>query len=518
MIFITTRLRRIRELDAGGERGLALIAAVFFMVLVAGLSLVVLGVLLAQSSQGFVEAKNTKTVYAAQAGLQAALGIIRSAALPADGAGDVFGDTSKLPCTLTGKVDGETEGTGYSVTISYFITDPLGSTPQWQAANKLPCGPGTPPVYPRYALIKSGGLGAAVPGNSDPAYGDRYLSAIYKFRVSNINVAGGPIYNNDGKFCLSATTATVGSLIKFVKASSCTNNDLQLWIYDTDYQIKLASTAVVGAPGLCITGPVNDGEATQNAKLATCLTTVVRWNQLWSWTGSYSWTGQKKNIAGGFSNYCLSPDADNGADLTGKYLKVRTGCKGQFAPSAQVGAGPAGYATHQIVNYKEFGRCADLTNENLNSTFMISYPCKQDPTGTGANLHWNHKWYYTEPLPGVPTAPDQEIYVNYHNDVNQRYCLNAPTYASGSKDVWFSSCNGGEQQKWTRVYETGDYASSYLFVDYLGRCLATDPTQIFSGDISRIDVLGCNGSLAQKWNAPPTYVDSTFGGYREIAG
>ena len=525
MIAIKRKLDRMRASDSAGERGIALIMALFFMVLVAGLALVLLGVLLTQSTQGYVESKNTKTVYAAQAGLQAALGVIRSAALPADASGDVFGDPSKLPCTLEGRVDAEDPNTTYQVTISYFVSDPLGTTQAWQDSHDIEClsnsAPGISATgYPRYALIKSGGLGAAIPGRSDEEYGDRYLSAIYKFKVSNLNIAGGPIFDYAGRFCLSATTMTAGSTVKFLPLAQCVNSDNQMWIYDTDYKIKLAVTATDGNPGLCITGPVADGQATQNALLQTCLTTAARWNQLWSWTGSYSWTGQQVNIANGYSGYCLSPDSANGSDLTGKFLKVRQGgCNGQFAPSAQVGAGPAGYATKQIVNYKEFGRCTDLTNEDLNSSFMISYPCKQDPTGTGNLLAWNHKWYYTEPAPGVQTAPDQPIYVQYQNNAAQKYCLNAPLQASNSKDIWFTACNSTNvQQKWTRVYETGDYASSYLFVDFLGRCMTADSTQLFNGYISKINVQACNGSLAQKWNAPPTYVDSSFGGYREIAG
>ena len=35
---------------------------------------------------------------------------------------------------------------------------------------------------------------------------------------------------------------------------------------------------------------------------------------------------------------------------------------------------------------------------------------------------------------------------------------------------------------------------------------------------SKIVVAACDGSLAQKWNAPAAYTDSTVGGYKEVYG
>jgi hypothetical protein len=517
MLLIQATIQRYRRMNraGGAESGIALLTALFFMVLVAGLSLVLLGVILGQTTQGYVEQKNTKTVYAAQAGLQATLGILRSAALPPDGGGNVFGNVSKLPCTVTGYVDGNGVGTGYSVSVAYYTEDPLGHDDFWRLHNKLPHSGTCITSLPKYALINSTGTGLAVPGNANPLYGNRTLSAVYKFKVSNINISGGQILNNNQGFCLSADTATAGAAIHFLPVAQCLNNDLELWVYDLNYQIQLASTGVNNAAGLCITGPVVDGQGTQDALLQPCLTKTdpLRWNQLWSWTGDYSWRGQKQIIANGPSTYCLSPDAADGSDLTGKNLEIRNGCKGTFDPTAQVGAGPAGYLTHQIVNYKEFGRCADLTNENLSSTFMISYPCKQDPTGTGDQLHWNHKWYYQEPTTGSTWVG--QVYVNYNNNPAQKYCLNGPTTGS---DIYFTTCNTSAQQVWTRVYNTGDYSTSYLFIDYQRHCMATDPTSLFHGYISEIKMQICSGSLAQKWNAPPTYDPSSFGGFREIAG
>ena len=274
---------------------------------------------------------------------------------------------------------------------------------------------------PKYALITSKGTAAAGAGSGIAVTGDRTISAVYAFKVSNINIPGGRIFDETNAFCLEAVPRASGSIgpgsfIKFVSASSCTpsttNDAKQLWIYDTDYEIKLASTTVVGGTPLCITGPVNDGDSTQDATLQVCQTDATRWNQLWSWTGDYTWQGQKKNISGGYSNYYIA-----GPIAAGNRLQVQNGGRtGKFNPASAVGAGAASVKTIQIVNYLEFGRCLDVTSENIKSTYMISYPCKQDPSGTGnppgtGLLAWNHKWYYSE-----PTAPDtsltQTIYVN----------------------------------------------------------------------------------------------------------
>ena len=43
------------------------------------------------------------------------------------------------------------------------------------------------------------------------------------------------------------------------------------------------------------------------------------------------------------------------------------------------------------MNYQYFGRCIDTTNQHVQATWLIGYPCKQDPLAT--NLTWNQKWY-----------------------------------------------------------------------------------------------------------------------------
>ena len=534
---------RLRE---QGEEGVALLTAILFMILVAGLSVVLLGVILSQATPVFTAQKNTRTIYAAQAGVQASLGVIRSLSQTDVSTGKVTGIQADLPCLVTGLVDGNDASSKYSVTIKYFMVDPTGKDTAWQdaVANRMVCAgtalAGNGPVLadprqPLYALALADGVGAGVPGNADAAYGNRYISAVYKFKVTNVNIAGGRIWDYNNGYCLEANSAAVDSQIVFKSKANCTSakDATQLWVYDKDYEIKLASTMMSPAGALCISSPTdknNIAKATSavagNAVLAVCRSDVTRWNQLWSWVGSNTWQGQLASNTD-YSNFFLSSDTPG----TNVVLTVATSPGGRFAPSTAVGAGAASYATNQIVNYKEFGRCADVTGEAIGAAWMISYPCKQDPTGTGTKLLWNHKWYYTEPPvytgPPLPTGPpassvslgNQQVVV-YNGRLPivlpNKYCLTAP--APGAKLVTFSLCDDANTttQRWTRFLDTGTYSTSYLFTDTLGRCLSVDATDT-DGNWSKMIVASCNGGLEQKWNAPASYSDSDVTGYKEYS-
>ncbi|MFM9919060.1 hypothetical protein [Lacisediminihabitans sp. H27-G8] len=507
--------RRDREQS---EAGVALLTAILFMLLVAGLSVVLLSVILSQATPVFTAQKNTRTVYAAQAGIQASLGVVRSLAQTDIATGKTTGIRSKLPCTVAGKVDGNDATSTYSVVMKYFMVDPTGKDTAWQDANDMDCAgsvlSGT--TQPLFALALADGIGAAVPGQADAAYGNRYISAVYKFKVSNVNIAGGRIYDYNNGFCLQASSAVVGATIVFKSAANCksANDATQLWVYDVDYEIKLASSLLTSP--LCISSPTNAGKTAAlagNAVLAVCRSDATRWNQLWSWFGSNTWQGQQANNTD-YSNFYLS----SATPATDVVLTVSTTTGGGFTPTTAVGAGAASYNTNQMVNYKEFGRCADVTDQSIGKAFMISYPCKQDPTGTGTKLNWNHKWFYTEPTLPSASLGNQQIVVYDQGDAAKKNCLTTPS--AGGKLVTFTLCNNGNTttQRWTRFLNTGTYATSYLFTDYLGRCLAVDATDTYtSGQWSKMIVTGCNGGLEQKWNAPAIYSDSDVSGYKEYS-
>jgi hypothetical protein len=491
---------------ARGEEGAALISALLFMVMLSGLSFVLLAVVLGQIAPSYVAQKSTKTVYSAQAGLQAALGVVRSATGTTVDANNVpYGAINKLPCTFSANVDGQTAETAYTVTIGYYLLDPTAKDDAWLAANDLACSASGVAEQPAFAYIVSKGSGEASPGRP-VSEGDRSVAAVYKFKITNVNIPGGRVFS--GTTCMQAEKfngiVQAGSDISFQPVGSCAPNGndktpQQLWVYGETYQIQLASTITPTSAGLCVTGV-----PTNRAKLQPCRADAGRWNQLWSWDGSQTWLGQNQAIGTGYSNARLRD--------SGGYLEVSTSGTA-FTPEPSVGAAAAGYETKQIVNYEEFGRCADVTDQQIGKAFMISYPCKQDPSGTGSYLNWNHKWFYDEPTGAATVLPDRQIYVLENNVASGKKCLQSPS--STGKYVTFATCTTSNSQKWTRNKKTETYANSYLFIDNLGRCLTADATDKY-GSWSKLTVAQCTPSEAQKWNAPSLANDATFGSFREI--
>jgi len=511
--FVDDRFRLIRE--GRGDHGVALVSAIMFMVLLSGVSLILLGVILGQIAPAYVAQTSSRTVYAAQAGLQSGLGVLRSNTTTIAAA--TFGDRTKLTCGFTGSVDGTSSEVSYRVEVLYFTLDPTGKDRAWHLANDMVAGPGVPTcttlpgtAQPKWAVVTSYGEVDGEPGDDADA-GNRAISAIYQFKVSTVNIPGGRINNAALNECMQSVSTASGSEVKFVPIASCTTatDDRNLWIYDTTYQIKLASSTATGMTQLCVTGSPNSGNP-RNATLTPCKApsepASARWNQLWSWTGDQSWRGVTTTLTP--SNNCL---ITSGA-IPNKFLMVDDACGTGFSPTPALGAGAAAYATKQIVNYQEFGRCMDVTNEQIGYAHMIIYPCKQDPGGTGNELKWNHKWYYTEPAAEVASVGNQQIHV-FDNGGNKR-CLQTAT-----KYPKFEGCsNNNTSQRWTRYGKTGSTATSYIFTDNAGRCLTADSGDKFGTPAlwSKLTVAACDGSLAQKWNAPATSNDASFGGFREV--
>lgn len=505
-------LRR-RHLSRDDE-GSALLMTVVFTLFAGGIMLVLLSVLLSQMQAIQLAQKNTRTGYAAQAGIQSTLSTLRSnteSKVVAGTAAD-YGNPSKLPKAITGKVDGG--DLAYSVTVKYYAEDPTNKDSTWLDANELKFAAGTKPLkQPRFARIVSTGSDT---GSAADAAMNRTVTALYTFTTTNVNIPGGRINSSDGNSCLKAATATIGSVINMVPSTSCTDDALNLWVYDTDYRLKLAST--IGKPTvLCITGQEwvsgssGTNSSTVNATLRKCeaSNTAAYGNQLWSWEPPGSWVGQNR-----------ANNARTSRWLSIESAKVveKTSTTGVFNPAPSVGAGAASYNTNQIVNYSEFGRCMDVTDEQIGKAFMIVYPCKQDPGGTGANLKWNHKWYYSEPTGAATTSAAQSISVKLNNTTP--YCLT--TSGTSNTDVHFKACNPinvgslNSQQKFIRNGNTGNTLTSYTFQLAADptRCLAAVPESGYAW--SHLRLVPCSGSTTQKWNAPALITGSSLGGYKEI--
>lgn len=515
-------MKRMRSACDGARHradgGIAMLSAIMLVLILTTLSILVLGLVLSQSMPTQFQRKSTQTVYAAEAGIETALSSVRSALGSPDFVGAVYGDIRKLPCTLEGTVATPGGELGYKVSIRYFRDNPAGQDESWLNSKKLTCvaGSGTT-LQPLFAYITSTG---DAPSGGALAQDDavRTMSSIYRFNTTSTNVVGGRLYSYETKYCLRADGTTDGSTISYVSAAQCgVDDDRELWVYDSDYRLKLAISTLPGSgPALCITGPSSNTTSLTTAYLRTCTpaTSTARWNQLWSWEAGAIFKGENTAISD-YGSFCLRSPSTNPSTT-----KLSTGgCAdrndwGSFNPDPAVGAGAAGPTTFQIVNFLEFGRCFDVTHGVTTYSHMIIYPCKQDPSG-GSKLAWNHKWYYTEPVLGTPTAETQ-IYVRRNNSDGDKWCLVAPT---GSIYPVLAACNSSAaNQKWIRSADTGNYQTSYTFTPRSQSTKCIGLGDKFEGAWSIMVLADCSGGIDQKWNAPPENVSASVGNYLESRG
>lgn len=519
---LTTLHDRLRSARDGGDEGVALLLVIMMMLVVTSLSLLVLGVVVAQVQPTALAQKSTLTINGAQAGVDAALSQIRSAVSAPNVDGNVFGNRAALPCTLQGTVGGAADRSAYAVTVEYYDTDPTDLATADRPSHRLACTAGSGlAVVPTFALIKSAGT---APGTSVPkagaTSGNRAIQSLYAFKVTNVNIPGGLFYSVSNQFCLTADSGTAGSKVTYTAAAGCkTGAPLQTWVYDKDYAVKLADS--LDGQALCLT--LGSQSAVGYVTLQPCV--AKQTNQLFSYEGGAKFRAQNAGNTD-YGSVCLYAGQKAGP-AQGNYLTSGPdGCSssnnewGSFSPEPKVGAGAASKTTNQIVNYLEFGRCMDVTNGAIGSSYMIVYPCKQDPSTAGGKLNWNHKWYYTEGTKAAPTTAGQQISVMVNNSTSDTYCLSVPAPGAGSTYATFvKPCNASDaKQTFTRTFEVlGNYADSYTFEDSWGRCLSLGPKAQPSGSVkwSTIVAAACTGGSEQKWNAPPGLQDAAVSDTRE---
>ncbi|MEW1957551.1 RICIN domain-containing protein [Kineococcus sp. NPDC059986] len=516
MIKLVARALPSGRRNPSSDEGIAMLLVIMTILVTGALGLLLLGVVVSQVAPTQQLQKRTTTLAAAQAGMDSALSQLRSARYTA-ATGLVWGDKSKLPCTLTGSVDaggGLSRGVRYEVTVTYYNTDPTGMSAAERRTREVPC-PSTVPlataVVPSNAIITSQGIAASAPGRSATS-GNRTLQSIYTFQLNNGNIPGGLMSSYSGAYCLQAASATAGAGVRYVANANCptsNRNPLQMWIYDKDYAIKL-STSITTDPttSLCLTG--NQASKGTPITLQQCVGSNT--NQKWSYEGGAQFRGQNSANTN-YGSYCFGSGLGSTSSLPNAPLKTWD-CQGNsdlggFNPEPAVGAGAARYETNQIVNYLQFGRCMDVTHGNVNEPQMITYTCKQDPSG-GSLLNWNHKWYYTEEM-----STPQTITVR----PGATYCLQAPAATASPAFVTFASCTGAANQKFVRTYDDPDYAKSYTFKDTYGRCIGIGPNYMAGQGneepFTTIVMQTCNGGSSQKWNAPPEKRVAAVTGIRE---
>jgi Tfp pilus assembly protein PilX len=526
----TRRHRSVDEPgDERGDEGVALLIVIMAILILATLSTLALGVIVVQSPPTQFQRKDNQTVNAAEAGLNVATAALRNATYVVNGT--TYGDRTLLPCwtNFAGSV-GDAGGAtlAYAITVTYYSSSPVGQTSAWLTANALTCTSGVGvATTPGFALITSAGSGSALP-NQPATEGNRTLQSVYTFKLTNPNLPGGLIKDYNG-LCYSGSAAAGTSVI----LSTCLPGaDTQMWAYTTGYLLQLTSTRNAdGTGGMCISAlPATATTSPVAAVMKACNT--LDYSQKWGVNGS-SPVHFFGHLLGVYANtWCLGATSPGtvGGSLVASTSTCSTAAQGVI-PQAAVGAGAAGTTEGdptkvsdvplQWVNYQEFGRCLDITSYNLNATYDIVYPCKQDPMKdstvpvAAAQPNWNEvfTWDITtgyfwanSAAGGTPSNP-----------LNPAYCMKSPNTNGGyvSFATLCTSITAANRAAftWTVNRDTTVPGTGYTIVDSYGRCLSNSP---ITGTYSAVITATCDGGTGEKWNAPPTTGTTSLGNTQEI--
>jgi len=520
MIAMLARLRARAAADGTDSGSLAM--ALLVSVVAAGLAALLVPLVITQTHTTTFDDSRARELNAAEAGTDVALGLIRSAT-DSTGAGKV----TALPCTTgsgaSGMVAGADTGLTYRVKIAYYTDNPLGQSSSWLATytpsnggHGMICSSGKGTYYPptkedvpSYVLITSTG--------SD-SRGSRTLQSTYFVRTTDANVAGGTIYvfppsGATTLYCMDAGSARPIAGVT-VQLQPCAKPVIQqqAWSYNTDLSIQLVSSVTSTYPnGLCLSA-MSSGGTSQAAGNPITLQPCAEvgsapWSQMWSVDNNAHLEGTKPGYAStpsqsGMDGLCINA-ASQGAGVSLSLASCAgtvTDSKQTWVPSPDVGAGMAGAANAQVVNFQQFGRCIDVTNQDVNAGFLIAYTCKQDPNPS--TVAWNQKFALNSYGEWVTTTG------------GTNYCLTSPQkpYA-GSTGPWVTvtpcPATPTAAVTWTQYGATDSDGNpepqldKYTVQDASGYCLSltTDTSVAYNGQYSKVIVAACDGSTLQKWNA-----------------
>ena len=521
-------LARVRS--RGDDRG-SMMLAFLVIVIAAGIGAMMLPSLINQDHSTRFDESRIRALHAAQTGVDVIVGQFR-APTTTDSSGRVWGDDAGLPCygysgvsPLTGSADGQSQ---YTVTVQYYLADPSLSP-----STPMPlCSPGNGPYdnasgsrTPRYALVTS--RGTDLVGGTQASRG-RTIITTYVFQTDDTNVSGGVIRlfpdSSGNQWCWDAGSSipAVGTALVLRACSTTTPAAAQqVFAYRSDLSIQLVSSVTTANPnGLCVDTATTPHAANDAIVLKQCsvadpskcstITNCSPWNQQWSVDDSAHLEGaktDKSDIDGWCINAATQTDAQ--AIVLATCAGSVTDTKQTWVPAPSAGAGMAGATNSQLVNYKQFATCLDVTGQDPTSTYLIIYTCKQNPSPS--KVAWNQKF---APSPVLGTAPTKVLLKTTYTD-GSVYCLTSPLTTTGyvrvTKPCPSSVASAGSQFVWT-VYQTQDvsgndlpYAQKYTIVDSQGHCLSPGPnTDLLNGQYYKIYTSVCDGTTSQKWNANPS--------------
>ena len=265
---LVARLRRQVLARAAGEHpdsGVALFAALMTIMILTAMSVVVLGIVLSQVTTTHFAQKNTRTIYAAEAGVETALGKIRTAA----GSVDITGQDVRRPAPAPVHPDRRRRlvHVGHDVRRHHPVLHggPGGQVGRLACLDTLPGR-----LFSRYRCRDAAHLRlhrVARPGRVLGPRGQRtrrtaasrWCTSSRRRRPTSRAVASGPgrAPRPTPSSASRRTASPPASFVTYKAVSDCqssANESTQFWVYDTDYTLKLAVTAPTTTP-LCITVP-----------------------------------------------------------------------------------------------------------------------------------------------------------------------------------------------------------------------------------------------------------------------
>jgi hypothetical protein len=518
--------------------------AMLVMLVGASFGAMLLPMLLTQMSSTRFEVSRVHSLNAAQAGIDVALGMVRSATTIDLSRPDAPGDPAKLPCNpvtkpIVGTANQLGGGVGsgaYTATIAYYaVGDPAAHSndPTWLNDNMMQCvdGYGTydgtlGTAVPSFALITSTGTDGPSGNGASPG---RTLQTTYVFSTTNANFRGDVIpfvLGANAPLCLDAGSspwanngtqptlqacpapAPLGSPPTLVPAG-------QSWFWRTDNTIQLVQSVGTSHPnGVCLTTP-DYYSIGSSITISDCGPLGTPDNhQIW---GSDS----NRRIQGGLDS-CVTPmgwwwpgfwylPSLAYPPIVGSILRLQF-CAGvspdyqKTDPKPNVGYGGAGFSTNQLAVGGIFSQCLDVPREwpalgvlpgtPGGNNFLGVYPCKR---GNGlTTVPWNQQFTPDNPPTDLPATGKYVVYYPLNVFNIGKYFLTSTGVAGSYVTDSFHDCSESpqifcttgtidpKQVKWT-YYGTKDatgktlpYTDRYTLRDFNGLCMAPGPPYIVS--------------------------------------
>ncbi|MEV8505167.1 ricin-type beta-trefoil lectin domain protein [Actinoplanes sp. NPDC051475] len=500
MMGIRHLLRRRRHITGPHRDDGSMPMAILVSIIAMGLSTAVAPLIVTSITSTQTVGERTESINAANDGLDAAMAQMRAAATAA-GAGVL---TALPPCEITGAESAD--GLRYRVKITYYglPVDPDDES----TAKPMSCPPTDVPTRAVVTVTGTGSDGAPlVEGSGDT----RTIEATYRFQRNVENVSGGAIRlasPTTDQLCMDSGSDPEPGTGVFLKVCKNGGSSEQRFSYTKDLNIKLMASESVDWPnGLCVDAPTpHKLKAPTAVYFQECLGRQAR--QQWSLDNGSRFEGTTDGV--NMDSYCLN------AGTPGTAGPIVIGdCSGDlgtsvFRPDPSAGAGGASSDTGQLVNFKQFSRCLDVTNFKVDSLYMIVWFCKQAPDG---NVAWNQQWHI--PAAATSKASAKAGQIRTSGTGNPGYCLKRPDVPGGLVTVKACSPSNDDNPPadlaWTVYGDTGYSVLNYSIVDSSGTyCLTpTDLTvanpETHSDGTAKVRTALCTSSHLQKWNAPPTY-------------